>query len=301
MKFGFIGLGKMGGQMVARLLKAGHQVVVLDHHQVNIDAAIKVGAESAASREQLVQKLASPAIVWLMIPASAVEDEVSALLKLLPKGSIIIDGGNSDFRITRKLAQSCSQAGIELLDVGTSGGILGASQGYSLMVGGEHRAFEVVEPIVKALAQGKGYHHFGPSGAGHYVKMVHNAVEYGVMEAYAEGYRLLEEGRDYPGLDLAKVAEVWQNGSIISSKLNGLVAEILKTNPGLQGVEGFVSESGEARWTLEAAKVQGVQLPAVESALEARLASHKGQVNFGTKLLAALRNAFGGHSLNGEK
>ena len=298
MKIGFIGLGKMGANMVTRLLQGGHQVVVNDHHQEAIDQAVSEGAEAATSREELAQKLATTAIVWLMIPAAAVDAEIDALLKLLPRGSIIIDGGNSDFRDTRKRYAICQAAGIELIDVGTSGGILGLKDGYCMMAGGDQATFTTIEPFIQALAQENGYKYFGPTGAGHYIKMTHNAIEYAMMEAYAEGYHFLKNGQDYPGLDLAGVASVWQQGSIIASSLNGLAGAVFTANPELAGIDGYVAESGEARWTLEVAKNQRITLPAIQAALDDRIASEQGTTNFGTKLLAAMRNAFGGHKLN---
>ncbi|HSX07474.1 MAG TPA: decarboxylating 6-phosphogluconate dehydrogenase [Candidatus Saccharimonadales bacterium] len=298
MKIGFIGLGKMGAQMVARLQKAKHEVVVTDLDQAAVAAAAERGAIAAADRDALVAALPAPAVVWLMIPAQFVDSEIDALLTILPHGSIIIDGGNSDFRLTRKRAERCAMAGVELIDVGTSGGILGLKNGFSMMVGGDKVAFATVEPIIQALAQSEGYQYFGTHGAGHYIKMVHNAIEYGMMESYAEGFRLLKEGADYPGLDLGLIANVWQHGSIIASNLNSLSAQIFAANPELSGVEGFVAESGEARWALETARAQQMKLPAVQIALDVRRASEQGQINFATKVLAAMRHAFGGHKLN---
>lgn len=298
MKIGFIGLGKMGSQMVVRLIKAGHSVVATDHNRANIDTATAAGAEPAKDRAELVQKLGEPAVIWLMIPAEFVDSEIDALLQILPRESIIVDGGNSDFRLTQKRAEKCLQSGVMLVDVGTSGGILGLKQGFSMMIGGEKSAFNTIEPIIQALAQEGGYKYFGPSGAGHYIKMIHNAIEYGVMEAYAEGYRLLKDGKDFQNLNLGEIAEVWQHGGIIASSLNGLTGDTLKTNPELTDIEGYVAESGEARWTLDIAKQQAIDLPAIQSAFDVRVASQNGKVNFGTKLLAAMRNAFGGHKVN---
>lgn len=298
MKIGFIGLGKMGSQMVTRLLAAGHEIVVNDHNQTNIEMMVQQGAIAAADPAEVVTQLGESAVVWLMIPAEYVQDEINELITVMPKGSIIVDGGNSDFRLTRERAQQCQQAGLSLLDVGTSGGIMGLEQGFSMMIGGEKEAFAKVEPIIQALAQPGGYGLFGASGAGHYIKMVHNAIEYSAMQAYAEGYRLLKDGRDYPGLDLGGIGSVWQHGSIIASNLNGLASEILESNPELEGVDGYVAESGEARWTIETAKAQDIGLPTVQIALDARADSRTGEVDFGTKLLAATRNAFGGHAIN---
>ena len=298
MKIGFIGLGKMGGPMVQRLLSGGHDVIVIDHHQENIDAATAKGAVVATNHSDMVSKLDSPIVIWLMIPAARVDDELTSLLELLPAGSIIIDGGNSDFRLTRTWAARCLGKNVTLMDVGTSGGIMGLENGYCMMVGGDQATYATIEPLVQTLAQPDGYGYFGPAGAGHYVKMVHNAIEYGVMEAYAEGYMVLKEGKDYPDLDLGKAGQVWQHGSIISSKLNELATGILTTNANLDGIDGYVAESGEARWTLEIAEEQAIPMPVVQASFDRRIASTKGETSFATKLLAALRNGFGGHEIN---
>ncbi|HMI08866.1 MAG TPA: decarboxylating 6-phosphogluconate dehydrogenase [Candidatus Saccharimonadales bacterium] len=298
MKIGFIGLGKMGGPMVQRLLSGGHDVIVIDHHQENIDAATAKGAVVATNHSDMVSKLDSPIVIWLMIPAARVDDELTSLLELLPAGSIIIDGGNSDFRLTRTRAARCLGKNVTLMDVGTSGGIMGLENGYCMMVGGDQATYATIEPLVQTLAQPDGYGYFGPAGAGHYVKMVHNAIEYGVMEAYAEGYMVLKEGKDYPDLDLGKAGQVWQHGSIISSKLNELATGILTTNANLDGIDGYVAESGEARWTLEIAEEQAIPMPVVQASFDRRIASTKGETSFATKLLAALRNGFGGHEIN---
>jgi len=298
MKIGFIGLGKMGGPMVQRLLSGGHDVIVIDHHQENIDAATAKGAVVATNHSDMVSKLDSPIVIWLMIPAARVDDELTSLLELLPAGSIIIDGGNSDFRLTRARAARCLEKNVTLMDVGTSGGIMGLENGYCMMVGGDQATYATIEPLIQTLAQPGGYGYFGPAGAGHYVKMVHNAIEYGVMEAYAEGYMVLKEGKDYPDLDLGKAGQVWQHGSIISSKLNELATGILTTNANLDGIDGYVAESGEARWTLEIAEEQAIPMPVVQASFDRRIASTKGETSFATKLLAALRNGFGGHEIN---
>jgi 6-phosphogluconate dehydrogenase len=298
MKIGFIGLGKMGGPMVQRLLGGGHEVAVIDHHQENIDKAVQSGAVVATDHQNMLSQLNSPAIIWLMISAARVDDELTSLVALLPAGSIIIDGGNSDFRLTRARAARCLEKNVTFMDAGTSGGIMGLKDGYCMMVGGDEAAYVVIEPLIKTLAQPDGYGYFGPSGAGHYVKMVHNAIEYGAMEAYAEGYMVLKDGKDYPDLDLGKAGQVWQYGSIISSKLNELAAGILTANANLDGVDGYVAESGEARWTLETAKEQAIPMPVVQASFDRRIASAQGEISFATKLLAALRNGFGGHEIN---
>jgi 6-phosphogluconate dehydrogenase len=297
MQIGFIGLGKMGLPMVLRLQKGGHHVIVIDHHQENIDKAVAAGAGFAHDERELVGKLSDPIIIWLMIQSKYVDDQLDVLLPLLPKDSIIVDGGNSDYRLTKERAKKVADAGMHMVDVGTSGGVLGAENGYCMMIGGDAEAAETIEPLIVALAQPEGYKYFGPSGAGHFVKMVHNAIEYGVMESYAEGYRIIKEA-DYSGLDLGALGHVWQHGSIIASSLNELCAEALTNNPELEGIDGYVAENGEARWTLEVAKEKQIPAPAIQAALDVRIASQQGQVSFATKLLAAMRNGFGGHALN---
>jgi 6-phosphogluconate dehydrogenase len=297
MKVGFVGLGRMGSQMVRRLLSSGHQVVAYDVDPAAVTRVARLGAKASASRQDMVAQLGERPVVWLMIPAQYVDQEVQEFLALLPKGSVLVDGGNSDYRKTLQRYSRCQEKGIELVDVGTSGGVLGLKDGFSMMVGGTSAAVTYVEPLIKALAQAQGYQHFGPTGSGHFIKMVHNAIEYGVMESYAEGYRLLKEG-PFHGLDLAAVSVVWQHGSIIESSLNGLAGEVLRKHPELDHTEGVVAMTGEAEWALQVAKEANVEMPAVAESLAVRAASEKGNVTFGTKLLAALRNAFGGHPLN---
>ncbi len=296
MKIGFYGLGRMGGNMVARLLENGQQVVVMNRSPEPVAEAVKLGAESAANFKELISKL-DPVIIWLMLPAEVIDQQFKELLPQLPQGAIVIDGGNSDFRHSRQRAAEASAKGVHFIDVGTSGGILGRDAGYCLMVGGETEAVSMISPILKALAAPYGWRHFETAGSGHYVKMVHNAIEYGMMESYAEGYRILKEG-PYKNIDLAAAGEVWQHGSIIESKLNELTAEALRENPTLEGIDGVVAESGEARWTLEMARELGIPLPAIQAAFDVRLSSQTGQTNFATKLLAIMRNKFGGHQIN---
>jgi 6-phosphogluconate dehydrogenase len=233
-----------------------------------------------------------------MIPADAVEDEMAAVIDLMPHGGTIIDGGNSDYRQTMRRAGLAAERGVQLVDVGTSGGILAAKDGYCLMIGGDRATADTLRPLFEALAQPGGWGYFGPAGAGHYVKMVHNAIEYGMMESYAEGYRLLSEGRSFPSLNLSQIALVWQHGSIVASTLNSLTGEIFRANPTLDGIDGFVAESGEAKWALETAKDESIPQPAIQAALDVRTASQAGDTSFATKLLAAMRNAFGGHAIN---
>jgi 6-phosphogluconate dehydrogenase len=294
----------MGAQISQQLLEAGHQVMVMDPNPASLAAAAAQGAQTSTDRAQAVASFAADQkpLVWLMIPAPAVEAELAAWLEVLPSGSIVVDGGNSDFRNSQKRGPLAAQKGIEFVDVGVSGGVLGLETGFSMMVGGKQAAYQSLEPVLKAMAKTQGgYDYFGPAyGAGHFVKMVHNAIEYGVMESLAEGYRLLRDG-PYEGLDLGKAGQVWQRGSVIASELNGLAAKALQANPDLTGVEGYVAESGEARWALEAAQQKQIDMPAIQAALQVRLDSQQGQTNFATKLLAELRNQFGGHPINKTK
>jgi 6-phosphogluconate dehydrogenase len=296
MKIGFSGLGRMGQQMVERLVKAGHEVYVVNRSPEPVSKMVELGAKAGESLEHL-SELLDPVIVWLMVPYNIVDEQFERIAAAAPAGSIIIDGGNSDFRYTRQRAAKAHAKGLFFLDVGTSGGILGKTNGFSMMVGGDQAAVKQVAPLMDALAQPYGWHHFGEPGSGHFVKMVHNAIEYGMMESYAEGYRMLKEG-PFKQLNLAEAGRVWQHGSIIESMLNELTRQALEENPQLEGIEGVVAESGEARWTLEVAKEIGLPLPAIEAAFNVRLASQKGDINFTTKLLAAMRNKFGGHDIN---
>lgn len=300
MKIAIHGLGRMGMQIARKLAEADHQVIAHNRSPEPIEEAAGYGATPAKTKQDVLNAFeGDPAILWLMLPADVVDGQLDEWLELLPQGSTIIDGGNSDFRLTQKRNEKVAAKGLAWLDVGTSGGVWGYQNGFSMMVGGDSAdAFAVVEPALETLAQPEGaYYHFGPSGSGHFVKMVHNAIEYGMMESLAEGYRMLKEG-PYQELDLAAAGTVWQHHSVITSWLNELSQAALAENPGLEGVDGYVAESGEARWTLEAAKDLGIPLPAIQSAFDVRLASQKGETNFATKLLAAMRNKFGGHQLN---
>lgn len=299
MKIAIHGLGRMGMQITRKLAEDGHTVIAHNRSPEPIEEAKQYGAQGAQTKEEVLQAFGRDRVViWIMLPAEVVDGQVDEWLELMPENSIIIDGGNSDFRRTKALYQKITGRGMHLIDVGTSGGVWGYQYGFSMMAGGDTDVFQIVEPALKTLAAPEGaYHLFGPSGAGHYVKMVHNAIEYGMMESLAEGYRVLKDG-DYPDLDLAAAGEVWQHHSVITSWLNELSRDALRENPNLDGIDGFVSESGEARWTLEAARDKNIPLPAIQAAFDVRLASQKGDTNFATKLLAAMRNKFGGHNLN---
>lgn len=299
MKIAVAGLGRMGMQIARKLAENGHEVIAHNRSPEKVDEAVGYGATAAYTKEDVVAAFAGEQLIlWIMIPANVIDQELDTWLSLVPHGSIIIDGGNSDYRLTRERAKKVEVAGSVLLDSGTSGGVWGYQNGFSMMIGGGQNVFSQVEPIFAELAKPSGaYQHFGESGSGHYVKMVHNAIEYGMMESLAEGYRMLREG-PYQGLDLAAAGEVWQHGSVVTSWLNELSRDALRENPNLDGIDGFVAESGEARWTLETAKELGIDLPAIQTSFDVRLASQQGDTNFTTKMLAAMRNKFGGHELN---
>lgn len=299
MKIAIHGLGRMGMQIAERLTLEGHQVIAHNRSPEPMQTAASFGAHAATTKQDVVAAFAGEQpVVWIMLPADIVEAQLTEWLEILPHGSVLIDGGNSDFRKTKQHADIVAAHHSEFVDVGTSGGIMGFEHGFSMMVGGSEAGFKTLEPALISLSKPQGsYHYFGDHGAGHYVKMVHNAIEYGMMESLAEGYRILKEGA-YPELNLAAAGDVWQRGSIVNSSLNALTTQALHENPELEGIDGYVAESGEARWTLEYAKEQGIPLPAIQASFDVRLASQKGERTFATKLLAAMRNKFGGHELN---
>jgi 6-phosphogluconate dehydrogenase len=298
MKLGVIGLGKMGKQVVQRLLKDQHEVVVISSKPETLELAKSWGAVIASDMADLVKKLGDDPVVWIMIPSDAVENEMSKIIDLMPHGGTIVDGGNSDYRETRRRAGLAKERGVTLIDSGTSGGVLGLENGFSIMVGGDKPTVDRLAPAFTSLAAAGGWGYFGPAGAGHFVKMVHNAIEYGMMESLVEGYRVLKESGDYPNLNLAQVSGVWEHGSVVESLLNKLSGQVLRENPTLDGIDGYVNATGEAQWTLERAKEANIPMPAIQAAMDVRQASQQGQVTFATKLLAAQRNAFGGHNLN---
>jgi 6-phosphogluconate dehydrogenase len=299
MKIAIVGLGKMGKQIARKLHEGKYSVIAYNRSRESVDEMAALGMTPAYARQEVVKLFSSEQVIlWIMVPSDAVDQELAEWLKIVPKGSILIDGGNSDFRLTKKRAELVSQNGSKMLDVGTSGGVWGYQNGFCMMAGGDTETFKKIEPILKTLSLPEGtYHHFGESGSGHYVKMTHNAIEYGIMESLAEGYRILKEG-PYKNIDLAAAGEVWQHHSVITSWLNELTKDAIKENPLLEGVDGKVAESGEARWALEVAKDFKIETPSIQSAFDVRLASQKGEINFATKLLALMRNAFGGHKIN---
>ncbi|MCF7833924.1 MAG: decarboxylating 6-phosphogluconate dehydrogenase [Candidatus Pacebacteria bacterium] len=302
MKIAIAGLGRMGSQIAQKLFEGGYEVMVHNRSIQKIEEMRSVGVSGSLQKEDIVNFFGEEInIIWIMIPAEVVDEELDSWLKIVPKGSVLIDGGNSNFKNTIRRAKKVEEAGSVLLDIGTSGGVWGYKNGFSMMVGGDRDAFEKIESLLVCLANPKGaYKHFGSSGSGHYVKMVHNAIEYGMMESFAEGYRLLKEGH-YKDLDLISAGEVWQNGSVIASWLNELITNALKEKPDFDKIDGFVAESGEARWALEVAKEKNIEMPSIQASFDVRLESQKGKTNFATKMLALTRNAFGGHKINEEK
>ena len=302
MQIAISGLGRMGGQIARKLHDGGHSVVAHNRSPEPVDEAARYGATPAHTKQAVIDAFGGqPVTLWIMLPAEVIDRELDDWLTLLPQGSVIIDGGNSDYRGDGARAERARAAGSQLLDIGTSGGVWGISNGFSMMVGGDAAAYQSLVPALDTLAQPRGGHaFFGLAGSGHYVKMVHNAIEYGMMESLAEGYRMLREG-PYKELDLAKAGDVWQQSSVVTSWLNDLTRQALHENPQMDGISGVVAESGEARWTLETAKELGIPLPAIQTSFDVRLASQAGEVNFATKLLAAMRNKFGGHNINGQQ
>ena len=333
MRIGMVGLGRMGANMVRRLLKGGHECVAYDRSREAVQAVVADGATGANSLAELVRGLSPPRAVWIMVPAALVDTVIAELRPLLASGDILIDGGNSHYQDDIRRAEELRPAGLHYVDAGTSGGVLGLEQGYCLMIGAEPAVFSTLEPIFATLSPGgrvaqrrataqedglgmaeMGYLHCGPNGAGHFVKMVHNGIEYGVMAAYAEGLNLLQhadaglkreeaDAETAPlsnphlfeyRLDIAAVAEVWRHGSIISSRLLDLTAEALAADPALGRFGGRVSDSGEGRWTIQAAVEIGVPAHVLSAALYSRFES-RGRAEFADKLLSAMRLGFGGH------
>lgn len=296
-QLGMIGLGKMGGNMTERLLARGIRVVAWDRTPEVTQRLAGAGAEGARDLADLVGKLTAPRLVWIMVPAGAPVDEtIDALLPHLAAGDTIIDGGNSNYKDSRARAARLAERGLFFVDAGTSGGVWGKELGYCLMVGGEAEPVQRLAPVLTALAPKDGWRHVGPAGAGHFVKMVHNGIEYGLLQAYAEGYELLEKTPDYPDLDLASIATLWQQGSVVRSWLNELAARAFEKDGDLAGVKGWVADSGEGRWTVQAAIDADVPAPVITLALQMRFRSRQ-EDSFAAKVIAALRNEFGGHAV----
>ena len=298
MELAIIGLGKMGMNMATRLVRDGHRVVGYARTAATVEEAVKNSAEGAHSLEEVVSKLNSPRIVWLMVPAGkATDDTIDKLSELLEKGDIIIDGGNSNYKDSARHAEQLAPKGIEFLDCGTSGGIWGLSEGYSLMIGGKSEVVETMRPIFETLAPApdKGWGHMGPHGAGHFVKMVHNGIEYGMMQAYAEGFSIMKAKKEFE-LDLAQVSHVWQHGSVVRSWLLDLAANALDEDTELEDIKPWVADSGEGRWTVFESIDLDIPAPVITLALQMRFAS-RDEENYTARMLAALRNQFGGHAV----
>jgi 6-phosphogluconate dehydrogenase len=295
MKIGFVGLGKMGANMVERLLKGGHDVVAYDPSADAVDALVKKGTTGAKSLAELVENLPDRKVVWLMVPAGKpVDENITELVSMMKNGGIIIDGGNSNWRETQTRAKDLEAQGIDYIDCGTSGGVWGLENGYCLMAGGKDSACGEVEPVFKTLAPPEGYLYCGPSGAGHFVKMVHNGIEYGMMQAYAEGFEIMEKSPF--DLDILGITKVWQRGSVVRSWLLELAELAFQDDPKLSEIKSYVQDSGEGRWTVQAAMDFDVPAPVITMSLLARFQSRQPD-SFAMKVLAALRNQFGGHSI----
>jgi 6-phosphogluconate dehydrogenase len=297
MQLAMIGLGRMGGNMVERLMRHDHKLVVFDRSADAMAKYEKLGAVSAADLGKLVAALQAPRVIWIMVPAGdPVDQTIATLTPLLSPGDVIIDGGNSNFHDTIRRGDQLATSQIAFIDAGTSGGIWGLDNGYCLMVGGSDEAVKKCEPIFTSLAPENGYAHVGPTGSGHYVKMVHNGIEYGMLEAYAEGYEILHASRIFPKLDMPQIAEVWQHGSVVRSWLNELAVDAFKRDAGLADIKGYVEDSGEGRWTVQEAIDLDVPAPVITLSLLTRFRSRQSE-SFGAKVIAALRNEFGGHAV----
>ena len=298
MELGLVGLGRMGANMARRLTSGGHRVVTYDLDSNAVAASSEHGSEGVSSLEELVSRLSPPRAVWMMLPiGQPTEDTIATLALMLSQGDTLLDGGNANYKDSMRRGCDMSELGIEYIDVGISGGIWGLAHGFCLMVGGPENAVKRMEPAFRSLTprEDVGYCHFGPSGAGHYVKMVHNGVEYALMQSYAEGFELLA-AKDEFDLDLADVAETWRHGSVVRSWLLELAAAALFEDPRLESLQAYVEDSGEGRWTVQESVDLGVPIPAITAALQQRFRSRQ-DGPLGAKMLAALRQQFGGHAV----
>jgi 6-phosphogluconate dehydrogenase len=298
MQLGLIGLGKMGGNMAERLRLGGHQVVGFDFSAEAIARLTASGNIGVSSLDEMAQKLTGRRAIWIMVPqGKPVDDTIAKLEPLLNPGDILIDGGNSNYKDSQRRHKELTAKGFQFVDVGTSGGVWGLTEGYSMMIGGDNEAVEYLGPIFETLAPGKdiGWGHVGPAGAGHFVKMVHNGIEYGLMQAYAEGFTIMEKKEEL-NLDLAQISQIWRFGSVVRSWLLDLTADALSKNPKLDGFEAYVADSGEGRWTVFEAIDLNVSAPVITESLIRRIRSRE-ENNFTDRMLAIMRNAFGGHAV----
>jgi 6-phosphogluconate dehydrogenase len=298
MELAMVGLGKMGLNMATRLLKGKHRVVAYDIGEKAVEAAEKKGARGARKLDAISEMLVTPRVVWVMVPAGpATEDTVTSLAGVLSAGDIIIDGGNSNYKDSMRRAKMLSDMGLHFLDVGTSGGIRGLEEGYSMMIGGDKKIVVLLRPIFETLAPApdKGWGHVGPCGSGHFVKMVHNGIEYGLMQSYAEGFDIMKAKQEF-SLDMHQIAQIWRFGSVVRSWLLDLTAEAFAEDQDLKGLEAWVADSGEGRWTVAEAIDKDVPAPVITLALEMRLVSRQ-KDSYAAKVLAAMRNKFGGHAV----
>ncbi|CAG1002236.1 MAG: decarboxylating 6-phosphogluconate dehydrogenase [Anaerolineae bacterium] len=298
MRLAIIGLGRMGLNMSRRLLQGGHEVAVYNRSPEPVKEAVSAGGIPLATLAQVMETLTPPRVVWLMLPAGEItENHLNTFAEMLSPGDVLIDGGNSNFNDTQRRAKMLEPKGLHFVDVGTSGGVWGLTEGYSLMVGGSAEAVAILRPALETLAPApdKGWGHVGPSGAGHYVKMVHNGIEYGMMQAYAEGFEVMKARKDM-GLDLHQIGQIWQQGSVVRSWLLDLTVNALQDDPNLPDIKGWVADSGEGRWTVIEAMNQDVPAPVITLALQMRFVSRQ-EERYAAKLLAAMRNQFGGHAI----
>jgi 6-phosphogluconate dehydrogenase len=301
MQIAMVGLGKMGANMVKRLLRGGHEVIAFDLNEDAVRNAEGDGAIGARTLDEVAQKLTAPRAIWVMVPSGdPTEQTVMSLAEKLSAGDVIIDGGNSNYKETMRRAEVVKAKGLHFVDVGTSGGVWGLAEGYSMMIGGEKEIVERLRPIFETLAPGadSGWGYVGPSGSGHFVKMVHNGIEYGLMQAYAEGFEIMRAKQEF-NLDLHQIAEIWRNGSVVRSWLLDLTANALKDDPELPGIKGWVADSGEGRWTVFESIDQDVPAPVIIMSLLMRFVSRQ-EDSYSAKLLAAMRNQFGGHAVKKE-
>jgi 6-phosphogluconate dehydrogenase len=300
-ELGMIGLGKMGANMVERLQRAGHHIVGYDRDPAAVQQVAEKGATPAGSLDALVRELKPPRAIWIMVPSGdPVDQTIHALLPNLTRGDVLIDGGNSNYKDSQRRAAELILKGFPFVDVGTSGGIWGLKEGYSMMIGGDRETVSHLRPIFESLAPAadKGWGHVGPAGAGHFVKMVHNGIEYGLMQAYAEGFELIRRKEEFKP-DLLQIAEIWRVGSVVRSWLLDLISDALKKNPNLEGIAPYVADSGEGRWTAKEAIDLGCAIPVISASLERRFLTHDAE-HFADRLLAVTRQEFGGHAVKKE-